>query len=349
MPTLFSGISMVMLLFLITLHLLFADDTGQLPSPSLSGRGHATAHLRWDIAYTSTASGSAGIYLLSHGQSTLLSSRVPIAEQPAWSPDGKKIAFAGKRGENWNIYVLTIGSGQVERLTSSRGADTFPAWSPDGRTIAFMSNRGGSAPENNIYLVDGDGKNERRFTRDIDHTEYPSWSPDGMFLVFSGRGKTPLRSVRGPASDTGAFPVEIFVARSDGKGVRQLTNEKAVSFLPNWSSSGKLIAFSSNREAGPNQLGEVQIYTMTVDGSRIRQLTRLKAQSSAPKWSPDNSKIVFHSSVPIERAKNSKEWRLFRPAELYVMDADGSNLIRLTNNEVDDYFPAWRPVPGFAK
>jgi Tol biopolymer transport system component len=340
---------MAMLLILMAFHLLYVDDIGSLPSPPRSGSEHATPRLLWDIAYASTTRGSAGIYLLSHGQSTLLPSRVQDAGQPAWSPDGKKIAFIGKRGDNRNIYVLTIESGQVDRLTSSKGADTFPAWSPNGSTIAFMSNRGTKALETDIYLMDAHGKNERRFTREIDHTEYPSWSPDGKFIVFSGRGKTLLPGAHGPGSATGASTVEIFVAQSDGKDVKQLTKEKALSFLPDWSPSGKLIAFSSNRAGGSNQLGEVEIYTMAIDGSRVKQLTHLKAQNLAPKWSPDSSKILFHSSVPIERPNNSKEWRQFKPAELYVMDADGSNLIRLTNNAEDDCFPAWRPVPGFRK
>jgi len=123
----------------MALHLLFADDTGPLPAPARSDSGHSTRSLRWDLAYASNKSGSAAIFLLSQGKSKLLPISLPAVEQPAWLPDGKKIAFTGKSGGNWNIYVLTIESGRVDRLTSYNGVDTFPAWSPDGRTIAFMS------------------------------------------------------------------------------------------------------------------------------------------------------------------------------------------------------------------
>ncbi len=63
---------------------------------------------------------------------------------PAWSPDGRQIAFISARAGNWEIYTVDVATGQELRLTEHPAADVAPAWSPDGKRLAFLSNREGA-------------------------------------------------------------------------------------------------------------------------------------------------------------------------------------------------------------
>ena len=95
---------------------------------------------------------------------------------PAWSPDGKKIAFVSHRDGNQEIYVMNAdGSGQ-RRLTHNTAGDYGPAWSPDGQKIAFVSQRDGHT-NHEIYLMNADGSAQRNLTRTPVQEDYFSWSP----------------------------------------------------------------------------------------------------------------------------------------------------------------------------
>ena len=107
-------------------------------------------------------------------------------QSPAWSPDGRQIAFSSNRDGNFDIYVMDSDGKNVRNLTKHGRRDhQIPTWSPDGRQIAFSSNRDGG--DDDIYVMDSDGKNVHRLTKHKKEDILPAWSPGGRIAFSSNR------------------------------------------------------------------------------------------------------------------------------------------------------------------
>ena len=144
---------------------------------------------------------------------------------PSWSPDGKRIAFTSRVEGNFNfdIYVMDADGGNQQRLTNNPLLDWQPSWSPDNERIAFVSGRDehviDDRPTSEIYVMDADGGNQRRFTNNRHANTGPAWSPDGERIAFS-------------SNKSGNF--EIYVMDVDGGNLRNLTNNPYHDFNPTW-------------------------------------------------------------------------------------------------------------------
>jgi tol-pal system beta propeller repeat protein TolB len=138
---------------------------------------------------------------------------------PAWSPDGKTIAFASERDGPTHIYLMDADGGNPRRLTDNDLLEAAPAWSPDGSQIAFF---GGSDSEiTNVYVVNADGSGTTNITNQASgYNEDPSWSPDGQMIVFW--------------SDRSGDH-EVYAIRADGSGLVNLTNSPGPDENPDWS------------------------------------------------------------------------------------------------------------------
>ena len=215
--------------------------------------------------------------------------------QPAWSPDGRQIAFSSNRDSgDGDIYVMDSDGSDVLNLTNHEKADRQPAWSPDGRQIAFSSNRDGNF---DIYVMDSDGSDVLNLTNhEMTNEQSPAWSPDGRQIAFS-------------SNRDGNF--DIYVMDSDGSDVLNLTNHEMTNEQsPAWSPDGRQIAFSSNRD------GNFDIYVMDSDGSDVLNLTNHdRRDHKSPAWSPDGRQIAFSSN----RDGNVEIYVM----EVDVMDGDG--------------------------
>ncbi|MEJ7758596.1 MAG: hypothetical protein WKF55_03265 [Gemmatimonadaceae bacterium] len=189
---------------------------------------------------------------------------------PAWSPDGNRIAFASDRDGNREVYVMNAdGSAQV-RLTSSAMGDYHPAWSPDGRRIAFVSERNGNAE---IYVMNADGTNPLRLTSDSATDDDPAWSPDGRRIAF--------RSGRTGGGD-------IYVMNADGSEQSRLTTNTVPDAHPSWSPDGTRIAFSGGVSSTSRD-----IFVINADGSGSTRLMLQYLEPEDPMWSPDGRKIAI--------------------------------------------------------
>ncbi len=196
--------------------------------------------------------------------------------------------------------------------------------------IAFVSQRDGN-PE--IYVMDADGGNQRRLTNNPAKEWDPSWSPDGEQIAFvSDRDGH-------PHVIPGWFTYEIYVMDADGGNQRKLTNSPADDRDPSWSPDGKRITFMSMRDGHVIDFAPTyEIYIMDVDGGNPQNLTNNPSDDRYPSWSPDGKRIVFVSERP-----GHFRGEAGITTEIYVMDADGGNQQKLTENRQTDWFPSWSP------
>ncbi len=195
--------------------------------------------------------------------------------EPAWSPDGTRIAFVSRRDGRSHIYVMRADGTGARRLTDSADGDEGPTWSPDGRRIAFA--RGGA-----LYAVPSRGGPARRISHGVGGEALdPAWSPNGTLIAYDYRLSG--YSIR-----------EIWVVGVDGRRARQVTRLREVSTRPAWSPDGRRIAFQSNAAGG-----HVEIYSIGLDRSRLRRETRSTVDTFDPDWSPNGRQIAFSSNGAI--------------------------------------------------
>jgi Tol biopolymer transport system component len=269
------------------------------------------------ILFVSTQSGNAQIYVMNadgSDQRALTSGREENT-QPAWSPNGRRIAYTsvGERG-NMEIYVMDADGSNKRRLTDHARPDDAPAWSPDGKQIVFRSYRDRHA---NLYVMDADGGNLRRLTDNALDKGKPLWSPDGSRIAYSVIG------------DFGN--IQLHIIRADGSEDRDVSSavSKHKKTQPAWSPDGSKLAFVSMTSYLEND-----IYVVNADGSNPVNLTGNAYANTMPAWSPDGKRIAFVSNRYGGKVGRSE-------GDIYVMNADGSNPINLTRQPGNDDEPSW--------
>ena len=234
------------------------------------------ASRRTKIAFTSTRDGNSEIYVMDGDGSNQRRVTVnPSGDRdPAWSPDGKKIAIVSNRNnvnkDHKQIWVIDADGKNPIRLTDGL-VDSYPDWSPDGTKIVYDAHLHPDehhvAPAG-ITVIDADGNNKRLLTREGAH---PTWTPDGKRIAFIA-GKNP------------GDDAQIYVMDVDGRNRMQLTHDFVHKRLPSWSHDGRRIAY----------VGDDVIWVVDSDGENPRQLTE-HVREEHPTWSPDSGSIAFHS------------------------------------------------------
>ena len=292
------------------------DNPADDGDPSWSPDGdrvvfHSNRDGNWEV-YTMNADGSDQARLTNEPANDL---------GPSWSPDGTRILFGSNRDGNWEIYTMNVDGSNQTRLTENTTDVGAPSWSPDGTKIAFTSDRDGN-PE--VYVMNEDGSDQIRLTFNSDRDQRPSWSPDGQKIAFA-------------SNRDGNW--EIYTMNADGSDQTRLTNEPARDRWACWSPDGRRIVFESDRNF------DMEVYVMEADGSNPVNLTNNAPVNEAfglvplPRSALDLDEIPYRIVFESYRETEGKEnW------EICLIDADGSNLINLTNTpEIDEVYPHASP------
>ncbi|MFW6059437.1 MAG: hypothetical protein ACODAQ_04610 [Phycisphaeraceae bacterium] len=235
---------------------LLATGDRAVRSPSVSSIGRKIAYFNWPQVHVCDFDGSNDL------------SVTPIPRehfQPAWSPDGQRIAFTTDRDNNAEIYVMHHDGADQANLTWRRmSAEMDAAWSPDGERIAFASDRGGTF---DLYVMDADGRDPRALTDSLDGTcRAPAWSPDGERIAF--------------ARDHGGT-CDLYLIDADGSNLRRLTEGADWNGQPAWNADGTQLAFISTRGGGSD------VWTMDLETGALRNVTDNPASNASfPTWVP---------------------------------------------------------------
>lgn len=242
---------------------------------------------------------------------------------PAWSPDGKRIAYYSNKDNNtYHVYVINADGSDVTQLTDQSESTTGIAWSPDGKRIAFTSQRDGN---DEIYVINADGTRPVRLTNNPARDVYPSWSVDGNSILFSSLRGDPVKGLNW----------QLYVMSADGTHLKSLTGDFATSHsYARYSPDGTRVADAEVHysQDGSSGVGGINILSLTGKGKF--QLP-YSGTFDSPAWSPDGKYVAAtHRAFNPDRSVR---------VELYILGVDTNEqypVVTEGNPEVPNWSPA---------
>jgi TolB protein len=229
---------------------------------------------------------------------------------PAWSPDGRSLAYVSYRQGQPDIFLASIFEGRNANLTGGQGAQAFaPSFSPDGRRIAYASNRSGNM---DVWVANADGTGPRKLTTSAASDTAPCWSPTGQEIAFT--------------SDRSGTP-QVYLMDSEGLNVRRLSTVGGYNDAPAWNPSRQFseIAYTARLEGGTFDIAVVDLATR-----QVRQLTQGRGSCEYPSWAPSGRHLVFS-------CRRGKTW------QVTVADRQGRTVQALPAGEGNNAYPDWGP------
>jgi len=206
-----------------------------------------------------------------YGPTTIVKTTHPMLS-PAWSPDGKWIAYVSFEQRRPKVFIQRLADGHRELLAEFSGINSAPAWSPDGKQLALTLSKDGNP---DIFVMDIDSRRLRRVTDDSAIDTEPSWAPDGKSLVFT--------------SDRAGRP-QIYRVRIDGGGIERLTFEGDYNARASFSPDGtRLTLVTAHR-------GRYHIATLRLADRSLQVLTDTPLDES-PSFAPNGDMILYATEL----------------------------------------------------
>jgi Tol biopolymer transport system component len=244
------------------------------------------------------------------------------SETPAWSPDGKRLAFSAGPPMQHQVYVIDADGTGAARLTEGPEQNRWPWWSPDGQSIVFMSDRDG---QGELYVMRPDGSHQRRLTNTPVHEFAPAWSPRGDAIFY-------LAEMPGSKQ-------QLWRMKPDGTNVQRVDGDHLYYGRGAWAADGSAFYIGANREANvPTEdrwKVRSRLYAFPAAGGEAMSLGPA-GYASNPVPSPDGRSILFDTGDGASWSSAKGEWDLWIVDRLYR-----STPRRLTSGSSNDWGAAW--------
>jgi Tol biopolymer transport system component/C-terminal processing protease CtpA/Prc len=226
------------------------------------------------------------------GEARLLVAHEGTESRPIYSPDGTRLAFISDRTGGGDIYVLSLRTGELRRITFDDALDRLDGWSRDGRWVYFSSSSQEIASMNDIFRVSAEGGTPMAVSADRYTGEFfAAPSPDGQRLAFSARGNGAAQWWRNGRSHLDES--ELWLLHFATPRYEQLTKRGAKQLWPMWSADGKSLYYVSDRSGTQN------IWTLPIGGAE-RQVTNFtEGRVVWPTISYDGRAIVFERDFEV--------------------------------------------------
>ena len=328
-----------------------------------SRQGLQTAALLAALVFSSSAPGLAaeaeeGRLLENVRQLTFEGKR---AGEGYFSSDGSQLIFQSEREADnpfYQIYLMDLETGDTRRVSTGHGKTTCAWIHPSGQKLLFASSHldpearqkqkaefdkraaGKSRSYSwsfdeyyDIFEVPAGGGEPVNLTNALGYDAEGSWSPDGEHILFASNRHAYEEDLTPEEQEIlkkdSSYFMELYIMKSDGSGLKRLTDQPGYDGGPFFSQDGKKVVWRRFTADG----GSAEVHVMNVDGTGAKAITRLGAMSWAPYFHPSGDYVIFATSV-----------QGFRNFELYLVDAEGrGEPVRVTHSEGFDGLPVFSP------
>ncbi len=295
-----------------------SEEVQNVANPAVTASVSSTCN---KITFAMTQNSVPDIYTICPDGSNLTNlTNTPSSDsQPAWSPDGTKIAFVSSRDGNNQLYVMDEDGSNPTKLTVDY-ENSSPIWLPDGKHISFLTTDGEGLWWWRIINVDNHAIAQFSKPSYDFFFQTPAWSPDGQSIAY-------MSLVEQQQRNDGSS--QIHVKTVDGSSDAALTNDTWANIHPVWSPDGERIAFLSERDGTYNMFA---LYVMNNNGANLQKLTEpIYPENITFSWSPDGQQLAISSDAVV--------------GNIYLIDVNTGNSKELLNLPDGEWasFPSWQP------